>query len=810
MTIRHSGKALFRRLLPALLCLLLGLLLCALRAPAAWADGSTSGSTVGELQTAIESGKTSFTLTGNMNISDSVFLNGMQGEGLTLIVPENTTLEITSGTVELSGLELRGGTLNLHGGVFRVNRSFTYTAGSVHVYGCWNLFPAADVLRYDYGTIFSHERVDGDNTKLLFNVTTEEEFAAAVITVNSLDSNVFVGNIAVQSPLTMTGQHTITHGAEINFNAGLTMQNDSAIVYDRAGGTVFFNNLGGENAAEIISELHGDLYLNGINAGPGCVLKVGSNANVNAGQMNLGGNVELRDNCRLRINNKLEYNDGLIKNYGCFNVYLPANITRIEGVELSDVISFPEETGACNLLFNVNNDAGVAAVLDYAKDEMTERFGAAMNVCYNWAPTGTVSIPERTQIIISGNRGGSLSIGANCALELPERGDLVLDPNTTATINGMLARGGIIVQQSAKLEVNGVADFNKLTLNGGTVNLYNNCIFRVNEKLEYTSGTAEVLGRCFNLFPAADVLPDNTGFLSYADDTLKTNLLFRANNAGQFASALGTINELSDRFIADLQINGRCDLEGENIFRRKAEIRVNAGQGGSIHLAEGALLANNDNGGNLFITNPAGAESPAASVFYGELNTNGLSLDPGCVLNVGENGWVKTHDRLNIPAGAKLSLDRGQLQLMDNSAVVVEGELENNGFINMQHSSSGARLIIDGGTYSGVGRIGVQDTEDPESYFSGLDLSPYVRMTDTRGTQYILVEADLILPNDLTEIGDKAFADGSFDSVYLSPNVTGIADDAFAGVDGLTIYGFPRTAAQSFAEYWGYTFVPVA
>ena len=169
----------YRNFLGALFCLLLMLCL----APAAWA---VQGSTVGELQAAIQNGDTVFTLNDDMSITDG-FFDGRYG--LTLIVPENTTLEITAGTVELSGLNLSGGQLNLHGGIFRVNQSFTYTGGSVHVYGCWNLFPAADVLSYNnYETIFSHERADGDNTKLLFNVTTEEDFVDAVTAVNNLNS----------------------------------------------------------------------------------------------------------------------------------------------------------------------------------------------------------------------------------------------------------------------------------------------------------------------------------------------------------------------------------------------------------------------------------------------------------------------------------------------------------------------------------------------------------------------------------------------------------------------------------------------
>ena len=42
--------------------------------------------------------------------------------------------------------------------------------------------------------------------------------------------------------------------------------------------------------------------------------------------------------------------------------------------------------------------------------------------------------------------------------------------------------------------------------------------------------------------------------------------------------------------------------------------------------------------------------------------------------------------------------------------------------------------------------------------------------------------------------------------MHIPASVTQIASDAFSGVTGLTIYGTPGTAAETFAKNHGYTF----
>ena len=69
------------------------------------------------------------------------------------------------------------------------------------------------------------------------------------------------------------------------------------------------------------------------------------------------------------------------------------------------------------------------------------------------------------------------------------------------------------------------------------------------------------------------------------------------------------------------------------------------------------------------------------------------------------------------------------------------------------------------------------------------------------------INANLSLPAGTTSIESEAFAgipDGLV--VHIPASVTQIASDAFSGVTGLTIYGTPGTAAETFAKNHGYTF----
>lgn len=601
------------------------------------------------------------------------------------------------------------------------------------------------------------------------------------------------------------------HQTELGVNAdeggSLIVDEGASLVYDGCGGNIFLNTQNSNNNSAALVVL-GTLRTNGVTVNPGCSLITTVHGQADIERLFLGGTVRVEGDAQLSVYRQLEHQGGTVEVYDSGRAFLPGDgLTSDE--QLAN-ISFPvndehpNNTALVLRLYRAGNDNELNAALSAAANPPAH-FGTLIDVDYAWTIDDSFTAPAYTHIAV--NKG----LEVNGEYHIGNQGVLIAKSNITVNGEGAIVGGGaesdsrVRVNSGCVLSSSGVVDIEHLDL-GGTVEVRGK-VFRVNVGLNNQGGTIQVYDG-FNIFPAEGVLPKPGVIVT--NGNVKTNLLFSPQTNEQAAEAITVVNGLDDRFVGDIRIEFPWELSGKNVFRHKAEIRVNADRGGSLHLAQDALLANNGNGGNVFIENHSNSQNAAVSEIYGELNTNGLSLASGCELKVGENGWVKTHDRLNIPEGAKLILEKGQLQLMDNSVAEVGGTLVNGGFIDMhQRSGSAPRLLIDGGNYSGGGRLGVKDIVNPDSYFSGLDLTSYVKMTDGAGTQYILVDADLILPNDLTTIESGAFAGDIFKSVYISPNVTVIEDDAFAGMSGLTIYGFPKTAAQGFAEAKGYTFVNV-
>ena len=790
--------SLTQRRLPTLLGLLLGLLLCACLAPGAWADGST----VQQLQTAIQNGETSFTLTGDMTVNNE-YIDGVLGASMTLTVPVGKTLTIINGDVNLAGLDL-GGTVELKsGGRLRVNNSLTYSGGVIQNGGTFRLYlPGSAVTANPDMVAFPAGR---GACNLLFYANTEDDITSAQRAAGAMSER-FGAMIYICFDWTLNSKFTVPEREDIIISG----ERGGSFALEKGGVLEMTprNTLVLESGAE--ARLSGAVVNGGITVNENTGLF--SSGSVDIDTLRLGGSVTLSGGI-FRVNNKLNCQGGTVELAGpCFDLF-PAEDILALGDHYTDVFSWTDNRYVICPLFTPMTDAEAEDAVTQING-LDERFFADLAIAFPWTVTGNQAITHKTQLRIDCGAGGSLTVAKGASFSHTSRGNVFIN-NNGRTENlppcenlGFMNVGTLHIEPGCTFTAAGITETGELEL-GGTLRLEEGCIFRVNYGFSDAGGTAEVLGKCFNLFPAADVWPDNTGFLQYAHDGLKSSLLFRATNAAQFADALGTINGLTDRFIADLQINGRCDLEGENIFRHKANIRVNADQGGSLHLAKDALLVNNGNGGNVFFNNNSRAASPAVSEIYGELNTNGLSLDPGCVLSVGENGWVKTHDALEIPEGAKLTLTKGQLHLMDNSTATVSGTLENNGYINLRQRSGGKpRLVIEGGSYSGDGRIDVADTVDTDSYFAGLNLDLFTRIAENKTTIYLPYKIDLILPSSLTEIEAEAFADDTFGSVYIPAGVTLIDPMAFNGVDRLVIYGKTNSAAENYAS-GRFEFIPV-
>ncbi len=166
---------------------------------------------------------------------------------------------------------------------------------------------------------------------------------------------------------------------------------------------------------------------------------------------------------------------------------------------------------------------------------------------------------------------------------------------------------------------------------------------------------------------------------------------------------------------------------------------------------------------------------------------NAITIQPGCELVVRQSGKVSTGE------------------------ASVAGTLKNGGFVELRRRESGSdpRMIVTGtGSCCGDGTIGVMDSNDPDSCFSGVDLERYKKVSDKAGTRYI--PADLVLPSGLASIESEAFADDTFESVYIPGAVASIAEDAFGDRTDLTVYGEPGKYAQSYADEAGFTFIRAA
>ena len=767
------------------LMLLLCLTLFACLAPVAFANGST----VQDLQDAIDHHVASFTLTGDMTISSDsgdLVINASETE---LIVPSGKTLTVSGsgngrGILECGTLTL-GGTVVVDGGIFRVNEKLNVQQGAqVQVKGGFNLFPAADILP-DHTDVISYPSGSG-KTNLLFTPTNDDEFTAAVSDANNLADN-FIADINIFTPVTLTGTYVLTHQTELRVNGGaggsLTLGQDAELRYDKCGGNVFLSNNGSKDSHTVCTN-NGKMIVNNISLDANCTFI--SSGILETGTLNVGGLVQINGG-PFRVNNELVDGGGVVEvNADCFNLFPAGDILP----DHTDVINHEDESYKTNLLFTPTDNASFASMVTDI-NSLGDCYVADVNINKAVELTGTHVLTHQTELRVNGGAGGSLTLGQDAELRYDKCGGNVFlsnngseVPHTVCTNSGRMFVNNIRLDGLCGFLSSGIMETNELTL-GGLVQI-NGGIFRVNNKLVDGGGTIEVNADCFNAFPAGDI-PGHEGVISYSDDSYVTTLLYRPTDDSSFAEMVKQINGLGDRYSADVGIVSNVELTGQHVLTHKTFIYVRSGDGGALRVAPGAKLKYNGCGGSVHFENNGKVSPGGVSYVGGDLYVNAITIQPGCKLVVRRSGKVSTGE-----AG-------------------IGGTLENGGFIELRQRGGGSdpRMIVtDTGTCYGDGAIGVMDPNDPDSYFSGVDLDRYKKVSDDAGTRYI--PADLVLPLDLTSIESEAFADGTFESVCIPGAVTSIAEDAFGDRTGLTIYGEPNSYSRTFAEDKGFNFIRTA
>ena len=106
--------------------------------------------------------------------------------------------------------------------------------------------------------------------------------------------------------------------------------------------------------------------------------------------------------------------------------------------------------------------------------------------------------------------------------------------------------------------------------------------------------------------------------------------------------------------------------------------------------------------------------------------------------------------------------------------------------------------------------IYVMDLENLDSYFAKFDTSDFEKSALDKGTLYAPWAVDLVLPAKLRGIGEEAFAENGFLTVFIPAGVKDIDASAFAGIEGLCVVGYGDSEAQRFAAENGFAFTALS
>ena len=430
---------------------------------------------------------------------------------------------------------------------------------------------------------------------------------------------------------------------------------------------------------------------------------------------------------RVTVNGYLDAVNGItLNNNGVLtvnNTHIDAGYVPSTDIEALKNIVYNDDAGLM-LHLVVGKPEGVPNAIQDASDAVDEHVNCIVELRTDWTMTGSIDAPD-------------------VALKIPKE--------YTVTVNGELTVGEI--QDWGPINLTGMLDVGKLRLDGnltvssgGTleeVKLIDLVDGRPNGSITLADGSSKANLRSDGLSEA--LMSD---WITLQDAEARMRVYYHAKNDEDFASMTGEISNLPANIPGALTLEYPAVIRG-NVDFPGVELRVEGKKGGSLTIAEGAVLtASNINFKKANVTISGTFIAGPSYRHTGSLTLN----DANSTLTVTETGILGGYQcTVEVPKGVETA-----------SCV------------------------------SGFNPGQMKDVSHPyrPSY------------------QIYLIVAEMSLPSGLTTIESEAFAGGSFNSVYIPASVTSIASDAFGDRTVLKVYGESNTAAETFAHDHGFPFAP--
>ena len=390
----------------------------------------------------------------------------------------------------------------------------------------------------------------------------------------------------------------------------------------------------------------------------------------------------------------------------------------------------------------------IEALRDAIADPAISQFEVSGNP---FTITEALTIPSDFTVIVGS--GSSLEIPAGVALNL--KGRLILREGavlnvlqTSGANRGRIIGGTLEVDAGSTINLMGRLEINKLRLDG-TLTTQNSGVWYEFELTDLVNGRPR--GRMIISNGGSHSVSSNgldeaklQEWVSFEGDQAYLEIAYRVKSDQDLTEMTQRIRNLPARFQGTVRLHYGAVIRDDYIFPG-IQIRVDGSSGGSLTIAEGAVLT-----------------APTVYLKDAELTVNGTFI--------------------SIPR--------------DNN---------HNGAVMLQGNTS--RLTVtDTGIIGGTDcTIEInKEITDPEACLDGVKFSQLQDISDpiraAAGFLTYRFIPELSLPAALNTIESEAFAGGSFSSVYIPAGVTSIAPDAFGDMTGLKVYGEYGTAAETFAD----------